>query len=103
MRKPALGSRCWALFTRPESLSSLLPYDEYAEEHGLFCMRDGSLGAVFKVDLLEHEPLTEKEVMAAVKSVKAWFSLPENCTLQVIYEQSAGGLREYVENMSQYF
>lgn len=88
----ALGKRSVfteALFTRPESLSSLLPYEEYAEEHGLFCMRDGSLGAVCKVDLLEHEPLTEKEVMAAVKSVKPWFNLPENCTLQLIYEQSA--------------
>ena len=78
-----------ALFTRPESLSSLLPYEEYAEEHGLFCMRDGSLGAVFQLNLLEHESMTEKDIMAAVKSVKPWFNLPENCTLQIIYEQNA--------------
>ncbi|MGE0172441.1 MAG: TraC family protein [Oligoflexales bacterium] len=88
----ALGNRSLfteALFTRPESLSSLLPYEEYATEHGVYCMRDGSLGAVFQVDLLEHEPMTEKEITGTVKSVKPWFNLPENCTMQVIYEQSA--------------
>ncbi len=88
----ALGKRgvfTDALFTRPESLSSLLPYEEYAGEHDLFCMRDGSLGAVFAVELLEHEPMTEKEILAAVRTVKPWFNLPENCTLQIIYEQSA--------------
>lgn len=78
-----------ALFSRPESLSSLLPYDDFIEEGGIFQQRDGSLGAVFEVQLLEHEVMTEKEIIDAVRHVKPWFSLPEECVLQVIYEQSA--------------
>lgn len=77
-----------ALFERPESLSALLPYDEYIEEEQLFHLKDGSLGAVFEVNLLEHEPMTETQVVEAVRSVKSWFSLPENCVLQILYEQS---------------
>ncbi|MCX6125174.1 MAG: TraC family protein, partial [Proteobacteria bacterium] len=78
-----------ALFSRPESLSCLLPYDDFIEEEGIFQQRDGSLGAVFEVQLLEHEVMTEKEIIDAVRHVKPWFSLPEECILQVIYEQSA--------------
>ncbi|MGE4233049.1 MAG: TraC family protein [Bacteriovoracia bacterium] len=77
-----------ALFERPESLSALLPYDEYLEEEQIFQLKDGSLGAVFEASLLEHEPLTESHIMEAVRSVKSWFTLPENCVLQVLYEQS---------------
>jgi hypothetical protein len=78
-----------SLFTRPESLSSLLPYDGFIESENIFQMKDGSLGAIFKVSLLEHEPMTEKQILKAVGSTKNWFSLPENCTLQVMYEQSS--------------
>ena len=78
-----------ALFTRPESLSSLMPYDGFIEEENIFQLKDGSLGAVFKVELLEHEPMTEEQILRAVVSTKNWFSLPENCVLQVQYEQSS--------------
>lgn len=78
-----------SLFSRPESLSSLAPFDEYLPAHGIFQLRDGSLGAVFEIELLQHEPMMEKEVIAAVASLGPWFSLPENCTLQILHEQSA--------------
>ncbi|MBT4761937.1 MAG: TraC family protein [Bdellovibrionaceae bacterium] len=78
-----------SLFSRPESLSSLMPYDGFIEEENIFQMKDGSLGAVFEVDLLEHESITEKQILRAIASTKNWFSLPENCVLQVLYEQSA--------------
>ena len=77
-----------ALFSRPESLSHLLPYDGFIEEEKIFQLKDGSLGAVFKINLLEHEPLTERRILSAASSTKNWFSLPENCVLQVVYEQS---------------
>ena len=86
------------LFSRPESLSSLLLYDDFIEEGGIFQQRHGSLGAVFEVQLLEHEVMTEKEIIDAVRHVKPWFSLPEECVLQVIYEQSAISSKDRVWN-----
>jgi hypothetical protein len=77
-----------ALFERPESLGSLLPYADYLPQHGIFHLKDGSLGAVFEVELLEHEPMTEKHILRAVGSTKHWFSLPENCVLQILYDTS---------------
>jgi hypothetical protein len=77
------------LFSRPESLSALLPYDDFMSDGKIFQQRDGSLGAVFEVDLLEHEVMTSKEIIDAVRHVKPWFSLPEECVLQVLYEQAA--------------
>ncbi len=77
-----------ALFTRPESLSALLPYDEYIPESGIFRNKDGSLGVVFEVSLLEHEPIGAEAVVATVESLKTWFNLPTNCTLQVLYDQA---------------
>ena len=76
-----------ALFKRPQSLASLLPYEEYLEKERLFLMKDGSLGAVFRAELLEHESMTEKEVVSITKSLKPWLSLPSNCTLQILFEQ----------------
>ncbi len=77
-----------SLFERPESLSALLPYDEYIEESGIFRNKDGSLGVVFEATLLEHEPMTVDEVVATVESLKTWFGLPTNCTLQILYDQA---------------
>ncbi|NRA46109.1 MAG: TraC family protein [Oligoflexales bacterium] len=77
-----------ALFKRPESLGSLLPYDEYLTEMGIFQLKDGSLGAVFKIELLEHESMTEDQILKSVASMKQWFSLPENCALQVLFDSS---------------
>ena len=75
-------------FSRPESLSDILPYDEFVEKWNIFQLKDGSLGAIFKVELLEHEPLTENQILKATSSMKNWFSLPTNCVLQVLYDQS---------------
>jgi len=77
-----------ALFTRPESLSALLPYDEYIQESGIFRNKDGSLGVVFEVALLEHEPLSADAIVNAVESLKSWFNLPSNCTLQILFDQA---------------
>ncbi|MGK5083107.1 TraC family protein [Bdellovibrionota bacterium FG-1] len=77
-----------ALFTRPESLSALLPYDEYIAESGIFRNKDGSLGVVFEVSLLEHEPMGVDAVRASVESLKTWFNLPTQCTLQILFDQA---------------
>ncbi|MFK7822709.1 MAG: TraC family protein [Oligoflexales bacterium] len=76
------------LFERSESLSALLPYDDYVPAHQVFQMKDGSLGAVFEVELLEHEHMTERQIIRAVESIKNWFSLRENCVLQILFESS---------------
>ncbi|POB14806.1 TraC family protein [Halobacteriovorax sp. DA5] len=78
-----------ALFSRPESLSALLPYDEYLEKDNLFLQKDGSLGVVYEVDLLEHEAMTSKKIIGAVEGLKPLFNLPEHCTLQFLFDQSA--------------
>ena len=77
-----------ALFSRPESLSALLPYDEFLTADSLYLLKDGSLGAVFQLELLEHEPMISKRIIEAVDGLKSFFSLPENCTLQFLFDQS---------------
>ena len=77
-----------ALFNRPQSLSQFLPYDEFLTDKQIFILKDGSMGAIFKVSLLEHEPMVERQILEKVESLKNWFALPENCVLQIIYEQS---------------
>ena len=77
-----------ALFTRPDSLSELLPYDEFLEKDRVFLQKNGSLGAVYEVELLEHEPMNSKAIVDAVEKLKSFFSLPENCTLQFLFDQS---------------
>ncbi len=76
-----------ALFKRPESLSSHFPFEEVLEDERIVVNRDGSLGVVFQMTLAEHEPMTESQVLETVASLGSWFSLPEQASLQVIYEQ----------------
>ena len=76
-----------ALMRRPESLSKEFPWNEVLAEEKVFVNHDGSLGAVFKITLAEHETMVEDAVVSAVNSLKTWFSVPENAVLQVIFEQ----------------
>lgn len=78
-----------SLFERPESLSALLPYDEFIPSNRLFRQKDGSLGAVFEATLFEHETMTSEEIISSVDALRSWFTLPENCTLQILFEQTA--------------
>jgi hypothetical protein len=76
-----------ALFSRPESLSKYLPYDEFIKDENLFLMKDGSLGAVYKVRLVEHEPLVASKIVDSVSSLKTWLGLPSSYTLQLLFDQ----------------
>lgn len=76
-----------ALFERPDSFAKILPYEEYLKEAGMFVLRDGSLGAVFEVGLIEHEPVEAQHLVDIVDGLKSWFFLPENCTLQILFDQ----------------
>jgi len=90
--KKALGDRqsfTQSLFKRPESLGAILPYDEYLPKDKIFLLKDGSMGAVFKIILSEHEPMIGEQIVSQVEKLKTWFSLPTNCVLQVIFDQSA--------------
>ena len=77
-----------ALYSRSESLANFLPYDEYLPDWKLFLNKDGSLGVIYEVTLLEHEAMTSDSILSAVANLKNWFSLPERCTLQILYDQS---------------
>ena len=82
------------LYKRPKSLSKYLPYDEYLAREGIFINKDGSLGAVYEIELLEHETLVSEKVVEAVNALKPWFSLPENYSLQILYEQKQVSSRD---------
>ena len=50
-------------------------------------MKDGSLGAVYEVRLVEHEPLVASKIVDSVKSLKTWLGLPSTYTLQLLFDQ----------------
>lgn len=77
-----------ALFERPDSFAKILPYEEYLNEAGMFVLKDGSLGAVFELGLIEHETLEAQRIVEMVEGLKSWFSLPEKCTLQLVFDQA---------------
>lgn len=76
------------LFERPDSFAKILPYEEFLPEAGIFVLKDGSLGAVYEVSLIEHEPLDAGRIVELVASLKSWFFLPERCTLQILFDQA---------------
>jgi hypothetical protein len=87
-----------ALFERPDSFARILPYEEYLDEAGVFVLKDGSLGAVFELGLIEHEPLAANRIIETVEALKSWFFLPERCTLQLLFDQSHIPARDPVWN-----
>lgn len=77
-----------ALLKRSESLSSLLPYEEFISDKNIFVNKDGSFGVIFEANLFEHEAMNSRSVIESVKSFKSFFTLPENCVLQVLFDQA---------------
>ena len=77
-----------ALFERPPSLAALLPYGEFISDGAIWHNADGSLGVVFAATLLEHEPMSADAITAAVAGLGSWLTLPTNCSLQVLYDQT---------------
>lgn len=87
-----------ALFERPDSFAKILPYEEYLKEAGMFVLKDGSLGAIFELSLVEHEPLEAERVVDTVEGLKSWFFLPERCTLQILFDQGHIPARDPIWN-----
>lgn len=85
-----------ALFKRPDSFAQILPYEEYLKAAQMFVLKDGSLGAIFELSLIEHETLEAHKIIETIESLKAWFNLPENCTLQLLFDQSHIPARDHV-------
>lgn len=77
-----------ALFKRPESMAKLFSYDSFIEGENIFVNKDGSLGCIFEANLLQHEAMTSQDIIQTAASLKSWFNLPENCTLQILFDQS---------------
>ena len=89
-----------ALFERADSFAKILPYEEYLEEAGVFVLKDGSLGAIFELSLIEHEPLSAERIIETVEGLKSWFFLPEHCTLQLLFDQAHIPARDPVWKLS---
>ena len=89
-----------ALFERSDSFAKILPYEEYLHEAGMFTLKDGSLGAIFDLGLIEHEPLIASRIVDLVDGLKSWFFLPERCTLQLLFDQTEIPSRDPVWNFS---
>lgn len=87
-----------ALFHRPDSFAKILPYEEFLPDAGVFVLKDGSLGAVFELGLIEHEPLDAAKIVELVDGLKSWFFLPERCTLQVLFDQTEIPARDPIWN-----
>lgn len=77
-----------ALFKRPESLAKYLPYDEFYKEQGIFVLKDGTFGVIFKAKMLEHEPITAKNIAETVDGLKSWFNLNSDYSLQILFNQN---------------
>lgn len=74
-----------AIFKRPDSISRILPYEEYLPDHQTFIMKDGSLGRIFEIALVEHETMTLTQIVDLAESLESLLKLPENCVLQIQY------------------
>lgn len=72
-----------AIFKRDDSISRFLPYEEYLPEHKMYLLKDGSIGAVFELVLIEHETMPAEELIEVVKSLESLMKLPSNCVLQI--------------------
>jgi type IV secretory pathway VirB4 component len=77
-----------ALFERSESLSALLPYDEYLPQFELFRQKDGSLGVIYAAELCQHETKTSQEIQSLLLRLKSWFKFSEGMTLSILFEQA---------------
>ena len=77
-----------ALFKRPESLSSFLPYDEFLPQFGLFRQKDGSLGVVYEVRLCEHETKRAQEITDLLSALRSWFRLGDDLVFSLLFEQA---------------
>lgn len=77
-----------ALYERPESFSKLLPYEEYDKETGIYVLADGSLGAIFRIGLHEHEAMAPASIVSTVEDLKSWLTFSERYCIQVIFDQS---------------
>lgn len=58
-----------ALFERADSFAKILPYEEFLPEAGIFVLKDGSLGAVFDLSLIEHEPMDATRIVDLVEGL----------------------------------
>lgn len=77
-----------ALFANANRLDAILPYQEYVPSHQMFLMKDGSLGAMFEVSMIEHEPQTTEDLQTLVQKLTSWFSGSESQVMQILFEQS---------------
>lgn len=77
-----------ALFANANRLDSILPYQEYLSDHQVFLLKDGSLGAMFEVSLMEHESQNIEDLQVLIQKLTTWFSGSESEVMQILFEQS---------------
>ena len=65
-----------------------LPYLEYLPDSKLFILADKSLGVIYKLDTLDHEPMLFEDITNHNNSLQAFLDLPSNCVLQFYSQMS---------------
>ncbi|MGE3682709.1 MAG: TraC family protein [Bdellovibrionales bacterium] len=81
------------LFSKREVGSGLklieeLPYREYRPESKMFILSDTSLGVIYRLDLLEHEPMSVENIGELRSQLEQWLNLPSNCVAQFLLQQT---------------
>ena len=65
-----------------------LPYLEYLSDSNLFVLKDKSLGVIYKLESLDHAPMTFEEIKSYGEALELLVDLPQNCVTQVFSYQS---------------
>ena len=64
-----------------------LPYGEFDEDNKIFILSDSSIGVIYRIELVEHEPLRVIELQEFRSQLEQWLNLPSNCVAQFLFEQ----------------
>lgn len=70
------------------SIVDYLSYREFRSEEKLFILSDNSLGVIYKLPLIEHEPLSVNDISDFRSQLEQWLNLPPECTAQFLFQQS---------------
>ena len=65
-----------------KNIIQYLPYLEYLPDSKLFVLTDKSLGVIYRLETLDHEPMLFEDIANYSSSLQSFLDLPSNCVLQ---------------------
>lgn len=69
-------------------VQEVLPYLQFDSSNNLVILKDYSMGAVYRVELAQHEAMLGSNLDELHSNLVRWLQLPNNCALQVLFDQS---------------